>query len=79
MKKDQLSAAIERMIAAQKNLYGGDAYLYATANLQGALLGCSDALSDFMMDSLIDTFNSRAKQVEQEAIIKAFNHEVPVV
>jgi len=77
--KSELELAIDRMIDAQKKLYGADAYLYATANLQGALVGSAAALSDFMVDSLIETFNDRAKKVEQEAIIKAFNQEVPIV
>ena len=78
MKKDELIAAIDRMIAAQKTLYGDDAYMYATSNLQGALQGCTEALSDFMVDGLIETFNNRAKEVEQEAIIKAFKQEVEI-
>lgn len=78
MKKDELIAAIDRMIAAQKTLYGDDAYMYATSNLQGALQGCTEALSDFMVDGLIETFNNRAKEVEQEAIMKAFKQEVEI-
>lgn len=78
MKKAELIVAINRMIAAQKSLYGDDAYMYATSNLQGALQGCTEALSDFMVEGLIETFNNRAKEVEQQAIMKAINQKVEI-
>jgi len=65
-----LETAIDRMIDAQKALYGADGYLYAVANLTGLLKGCAHSLSDGVVEAMVHLLNNRAEQAEQDLVIQ---------